>query len=347
VWSVANATDSEPEAESLKTKADAETVVKTDTEKVNRHNLDAKEKQKQLKTFRPSHKATFLGLAVVIVILLINAGVLAFLLKSEATKNKSVQDKGVSISPGVLAKLGVNDAQIGNSNEQLIVDPNAQFNSGLNVAGNVKIGGQLHLNSTFSASSANLNQLQAGSTTLNALNVDGNTTESNLSLRGNLGVSGPATFQNTITVGQILTVDNSAAVANNLSVGGEITANTIATNNLILSGSFVFGSHIETSGASPSVNPGGSALGSNGTVSINGDDASGTVDINIGVNAQAGILARVTFHNAYSGMPIIVITPIGIGANFYIVNPTTSGFDIAVSSGLPPGGYAINFLVEQ
>lgn len=344
---MANATDTEPAAESLKPKTEEETVTKLDKDKLNRHTLDPKEKQKHLKTFRPTHKATFIGLGVVVIILLINAGVLVFLLKSESTKNKNLEDKGVSISPAILSKLGVNDAQIGSSNEQLTVDPTAQFNSGVNVAGNVKIGGQLHLNSTFSANSANLTQLQAGNTSLSALNVNGNTTESNLSLRGNLGVSGPASFQNTITVGQILTVDNSAAIANNLSVGGEITANTIATNNLILSGSFVFGSHIQTSGSSPSVDQGGSALGDNGTVSINGDDAAGTVDINIGVNAKAGILARVTFNSAYSAMPRIVITPIDIGANFYIVNPSTSSFEIAVNSGLPPGGYALDYLVEQ
>jgi len=347
--SLESSSNKEPEAETLNVKTDDKEVVnKTDSSKVSHAEIDPKEKKRQLKTFRPSHKATFMGLGAVIIILAINATVLAVLLKSETAKTKKLENQGVSISPADLAKLGVNNSKIGNASERLTVDPNAQFNSNLAVGGNVQIGGQLHLNSTFSASSANLTQLQAGNTSVTGLNVNGNATASNLSLRGKIGVAGAAVFQNTVNIGQILTVENSAAVANNLSVGGEITANTIATNNLILSGSFVFGSHIQTSGLSPSVIPGGGALGDNGTVSINGDDATGTIDINIGANAHdGGILAQVTFHNSYTAQPRIVITPIGIGANFYIVSPSTSGFSVAVTSALPPGGYALDYIVEQ
>lgn len=340
-------TNKEPESESLKPRADDGTVAKEEETKANRHPINETDKKQHRSIYRPSHKATFVGLSVVIIILAINAAVLIFLLNSETAKNKAINDKGVSISPAVLSKLGVNSAQIGNSNEQLTVGPNALFNSGLTVAGNVKIGGQLHINSAFSASAANLNQLQASNSILKNLNVNGNTTESNLSLRGNLAVQGTATFQNTMTVGQILSVDNSAAIAHNLSVGGELTANTIATSNLILSGSFVFGSHIQTSGQSPSVGPGGGALGSNGTVSISGDDAAGTIAINIGTGATPGILARVAFHATYSSMPRIIITPVGIGANFYLIGTSTNGFSVAVTSGLPAGNYDINYIVEQ
>ena len=338
--------DKQPEAESLKPRADNGTIVKPDDDKAIHHPITDNQKKLHRSVYRPSHKATFIGLAVVIVILGINAAVLGFLLTSQNSSSKSINARGVSISQAALSKLGVNNAQIGNSNEQLIIDPKAQFNSGLTVAGDVKIGGQLHLNSTFSASNASLSQLQAGNTSLSSLNVNGNATESNLSLRGSLGVLGAATFQNTVTVGQILSVDNSAAIANNLSVGGEITANTVATNNLILSGTFVLGSHIQTSGSSPTAGP-GNALGSNGTISINGDDAAGTVNINVGVNASPGVLARVAFHSDYSSTPRIVISPIGVGANFFITSPSVGGFNIEVSSSLPAGNYAIDYIVEQ
>lgn len=335
------------EPEALKPKEDTETITKTENAKVDHHELNENEKKRHNATFKPSHKATFLGLGVVIIILAINVGVIVVLLGSQSNKNKSINDKGVSISPAVLSKLGVNNAQIGSGNEQLIVDPSAQFNSGLTVAGDVKIGGKLQLNSTFSATSANLTQLQAGNTSLSSLNVNGNSTASNLSVRGNLGVSGSAVFQNTLSVGQILTVNNSAAVANNLSVGGELTANTIATSNLILSGSIVFGSHILTSGTAPTAVPGGSADGSNGTVSIGGDDAAGTINVNIGYGATSGVLVKVAFHNAYSAQPRVVISPVGIAAVLYIEDPTTEGFYVADASGLPIGGFSINYIVEQ
>lgn len=337
----------EPGSEELKPRDDQTNVVKNINPATNRHPIDKIEKKRHNSIYKPSHKATFIGLSVVIVILAINAAVVLLLLNTQNSKNKLLNDKGVSISTSVLSKLGVNSSQLGNSNEQLTVDPNALFNSGLTVAGNVKVGGQFHLNSTFFASGANLNQLQASNSTLNNLNVSGNATETNLSIRGKVAIQGAATFQNNVTIGQILSVDNSAAVASNLSVGGELTANTIATNNLILSGSFVFGSHIQTSGYAPTVGPGGQALGSNGTVSINGNDASGTIDINIGVNASSGLLARVAFHNPYSSFPRIVITPVGIGANFYLTNVSNRGFNINVNGSLPTGGYSINYLVEQ
>ena len=337
----------QPEPETLKPKSDEAPEVNPANNQATRYPVGPTEKSNRRLAYRPSHKATFIGLGAVILILAINAVVLGILLSSANAKNKTLNDKGVSISPALLSKLGVNDAQIGSSNEQLVVDPNAQFNSAVTVAGNVNISGQLHLNSTFSAANADLTQLQAGNTSLSTLSVNGNTTATNLGVKGNLGVSGTAVFQNTVTVGQILTVDNSAAIANNLSVGGELSANTIAVNNLILSGTFVLGSHVQTSGLAPSVGPGGTALGSFGTVTISGNDASGTITINIGAGATSGVLARVAFHAQYSSMPRIVITPIGIGANFFISSPSVSGFDVEVTSGLPPGGFAMDYIVEQ
>jgi hypothetical protein len=65
------------------------------------------------------------------------------------------------------------------------------------------------------------------------------------------------------------------------------------------------------------------------------------------VGAVGGTLASIAFHNQYSGVPRVVITPVGVPGEFYIFNLTTSGFSIGVASGLPPGGYRINFLAMQ
>jgi hypothetical protein len=106
------------------------------------------------------------------------------------------------------------------------------------------------------------------------------------------------------------------------------------------------GGHVITNGLSPSLAP-GNALGSNGTASVSGNDAAGAISINIGVGAAGGTLASIAFHNQYASVPRVVITPVGVGANFYIFNLTTSGFSVGVTSGLPPGGYRINFLAMQ
>ena len=338
----------EPEAETLKPRegssgVDAQSKPES---KAAKHAINEPDKHKRRFAFRPSHKATFIGLVVVIAILAINAAVLTFLLKSESTKNKSLTDKGVSISPSTLSKLGVNDSQVGNSGEKLTVGPAAQFNSQLTVAGNVSIGGQLKLNSTFNATGANISQLQSSNITVNSINVNNNTTTSTLSTRGNLSVSGTAQFQNTLTVGQLLSVGNSAAIARNLSVGGNVTAGSISTGSLALSGSLQIGGHLITVGSTPSVGPGG-ALGSNGSVSISGNDSAGTVTFNTGVGTTSGTVAKVAFSSAYSRTPVIVITSIGASAYFYLSNVSSYGFYINVGSTLGYGGYSIDYIVEQ
>ncbi len=339
-------TSNEPEAETLKPRADGDGVEaqpKADN-KVAKHTVSEPEKHKRLRAYRPSHKATFIGLAVVIAILAINAGILTFLLKKSSSSSQL--DKGVSISPGVLSKLGVNDSQIGSTNEKLIVGPAAQFNSVLTVAGNVSIGGQLKLNSTFNATGANISQLQAGNVTVNNINVNSSTTTSTLSTRGNFSVSGTAQFQNTVTVGQLLSVNGNAAVAKDLSVGGQITSSTIAANSLAITGSMQISGHIITGGGTPNVGPGG-ALGSYGSVSVSGDDTAGTLSFNVGAGSSSGTVVRVAFSSAYSSTPIVVITPVGFAANVYISSATAYGFDVNVGSALPYGGYSVNYIVMQ
>ncbi|MGH7234611.1 MAG: hypothetical protein ACREF7_04175 [Candidatus Saccharimonadales bacterium] len=301
----------------------------------------------RLRAFRPSHKATFIGLGVVVAILGINAAVLGYLLTKESANSKAINDHGVSISPGTLSKLGVNDTQIGNSNEKLTVDPAAQFNSSLTVGGDVSIGGALHLNSTLVASNANLSQLQAGNTTANSININGAATASTLSVRNNLAVNGAAIFNNDVTIGQLLSVDNNAAVSNNLSVGGQLSANSIASGSLVVTGSITLGSHIITSGATPSIS-GGSALGSNGTYGVYGNDASGTINIGIGSGPSGTDVVQVSFRSAYTQTPVVVISPEGNFAEFFVTNLTKSGFEVDTASTLTVGdGYQINYIVEQ
>ena len=336
----------EPEAETLKPRDGGngiESQPKPEN-KVAKHSISESEKHKRLRAYRPSHKATFIGLAVVIAILVVNAGILTFLLKKSS--NNALSDKGVSISPAVLSKLGVNNSQIGNTNEKLIVDPTAQFNSDLTVAGNTSIGGQLILNSTFNTSNANIAKLQAGNVTVNNINVNSNTTTSTLSTRGNFSVSGTAQFQNTVTVGQLLSVNGNTAIANNLSVGGQMTSSSVAANSLALSGSIQLGGHIITSGSAPNVGPGG-ALGSYGTVGVSGDDTAGTLSFNVGAGSTSGTAVRVAFSSAYSHTPIIVVTPVDFAANVYISNATPYGFYLNIGSALPYGGYSVNYIVMQ
>ncbi len=298
------------------------------------------------RTYKPSHKATFIGLAAIVLILAINAVVLSFVLKSK-NKTNNVSNEQVTISKAALNKVGVNTSTIGDTGVVLTIGPNTQFGNKVTVQGDVNIGGQLKLNSTFTATGATLTQLEAGKTSLSELNVSGSGTFTGLNLRKDLVVAGASTLQGLVTINQLTTINNSLIVVGNVSIGGTFSAKTFSATNLTSTGTLVVGGHVISSGASPSVGRGGAALGSNGTVSISGNDTAGRIAINIGVGAGSGVLANVAFHSQFSSAPHVVITPVGAACTFYLTNLTVAGFTVNDGCNLPPGGYSIEYIVVQ
>lgn len=344
-----NQTPATPDAEVLKPRTDSSAPSENTTPISSVTAKDgSKGKQAKRRTYRPSHKATFIGLFVVIMILAINAGVLTFILKGKSKANNQANSGQVTLSPSVLNKIGVNTSSVGNSGTLLEVGPDAQFDGKMTVAGNVNIGGALKLNSTFTASDANLNQLEAGNTALSQLDVNGNTTLSALSLRDTLAVTGATQLQGAVTIGQLLTVNNNLNLSGNLSIGGVLITKSFSAGNLTSTSTLNVAGHIITGGSEPSVGPGtGGALGSNGTVSISGDDSAGAIAVNIGVGATSGVLANVAFHTEFNSLPRVVISPVNSDCGFGIYNLTTSGFTVEDNCSLAPGGYYIDFIAEQ
>jgi cytoskeletal protein CcmA (bactofilin family) len=330
-----------PQAEELKPRDDSTAVQAAAAAQA------APKKPLKHHTYRPSHKATFIGLAVVVAILAVNAAVIELVLKKQA-KTDNLATKGqVSISSEQLSKLGIDRNSIGDTGVQLVVAPDAQFKGKLTVAGDTTVSGKLLLNSTLTTTSANITQLQAGNTSLAKLDVNGDTNLSGLNLRKDLLVTGNTQLQGPVTLKQLLTVNNSVNIQGNLSVGGTFTASVFSARSLTSTSTLTIGGHIITSGLNPSFAPGGAALGSNGTASVSGNDSAGAININIGVGASGGILGTVAFRTNYSNAPRVVITPVGVGANFYVTNLTVGGFSVGVTAGLPAGGYRINYIVEQ
>lgn len=298
--------------------------------------------------YRPSHRATFIGLVVVILILGINAGVISFIVKSQDKKIKQASGQ-VTISQAALDKIGVNQTPVGDSGIVLTINPNTKFGGTVQIAGDTSIGGQLFLNKQLSVSNASITQLQAGNTALQQLNVNGDGTVSNLNVRAQLTVTGTTHFQGPTTLNQLLTVIGGANVSGNLAVGGTLSVGAFHTSNLISDYGLTFGGHVVTEGSAPGVS-GGPADGSNGTVSISGNDAAGTVAVNTGVGAGNGILANVSFRSDYTNTPHVVVTEIGSnnGTPFGVyINRSASGFSIGVDGSLVPGGHAFDYIVEQ
>lgn len=292
-------------------------------------------------THRPSHKATFIGLAVVVTILSINAAVIAFIIKGQEKTSTATKKSEVVISTDVLGKLGVSRNPIDNSGTELNVGPDANFLGAMTVAKDVNIAGQLNLNGKLSASSMSLTNIQAGTSAFNSLNVNGDGTISNLNVRKDLTVEGLTKLQGAVTVSQLLTVNNSVNILGNLSIGGILSMNNFQTNMLTVGGK------ITTRGSSPSVSK-GSGLEAIDTVSISGNDVAGTVAVNTGAgNLRGGILANISFVNAYSTTPHVVVTAIGAGVDGVYVNRSSTGFSIGAISVSPAAGHAFDYIVMQ
>lgn len=297
-------------------------------------------------TYRPSHKATFIGLAVVVAILGLNAGVISFIMRNQGNVSADTNRSEVTLSASALDKIGVNKTTLGNAGEELVVGPNSRFNGTVTMNSDVSIAGQLRLNSKFSASDASLAQLQAGKTSLESLDVNGDATVSNFNLRKDLSVVGATKLQGPVTIGQLLTVTNNVNVSGNLAVGGILSVRGFSASSLASDTTLTIGGHILTRPVGVSATA-GNALGTGGTMSVSGSDAAGTVSAGIGVGAQPGVIATVRFAQPYSGTPHVIVTPVGVAANVYILNRSGNGFTIAVSNALPPGGFAFDYIVMQ
>jgi hypothetical protein len=297
-------------------------------------------------TYRPSHKATFVGLTVVVAILAINVGIITFVVRGQSQANAEGVQSEVTISPGVLNTLGVSRNTVGDSGAELVVNPNSRFNGKVVIGSDVSVAGELKLNSKFSASEASLAKLEAGDTSLSQLNVNGDGTVSNLNLRKDLAVVGTTRLQGPVTISSLLTVSNNLNVVGNLAIGGTLSARGFQASSLVSDTTLTIGGHVITRGTAPAVGP-GNALGNNGTVSISGNDASGTVAANIGTGASGGINSYVAFRQQYSSTPHVVVTAVGAGVDSVYVNRSVGGFSIGVNGPIAPGGYAFDYIVMQ
>ncbi len=292
------------------------------------------------RTYRPSHRATFLGLAAVIAILSVNAVIFLFVLKKQA-KQDELSKESVTLSSEQLSKLGINRSTLGSTGAQLTVAPNAQFKGTLSVDGKTTLIGEVIVNNKLTGTEAAFTKLQAGDTSLSKLNVNGDGTLSTLNLRKDLAVLGVTQLQGAVTVNSLLTVKNNLVVQGNLSIGGTFSARSLRSGSTLS-----IGGHVVTSGSTPGVSRGG-ATGSNGTVSISGSDAAGAVGINTGVGAGNGLLATVSFNTPYSTTPIVVMSAVGTSSNIYLGSVTSSGFTIYASGALAPGGFRVNYITFQ
>lgn len=222
------------------------------------------------------------------------------------------------LSADALKQLNNTDASVGNSSQTLTIQGNAIITGqtltrgNLNVAGNFQSGGGITAPTLTIAGAANL-----GATQINSLQVATTLAVQGATTVADLNVAGASSFS------------------------GAMTASQITVTRLILSGnaSLTIPNHIAFTGPSPTRTISNAAvLGNGGTMSVNGSDTSGTININTGSSTVAGCFARINFAQTYTNQPHVIVSPIGAAAGqtqFY-TDRSNTGFSICTYNAAPP-----------
>jgi cytoskeletal protein CcmA (bactofilin family) len=272
-----------------------------------------------------------LNIYLLLFFLLIIIGLIIFFVVFNASQQDDIGiTESQELTQEAIDKLVGSDAKVGDPKQLLTVESDSVFTGkvlireGLDVAGPIKVGGSLSLPGiTVSGASA------FDEVTINTLAIAGDATvQGQLSVQEGLTVSGPVTFSGTFSA--------AAFAIESLQVNQDLQINR----------------HIDAGGSTPGVS-GGGAIGAGGTVTLSGTDTAGTVTINVGSGAAAGILATVNFTNGFGGTPHVVITPIASQGSpiitgtqrFYLSSRTSSSFSIATSGALPTGSISFDYIV--
>lgn len=258
----------------------------------------------------------YLLLFILVIVAAIVTSVVLFIMNHKSSESAKDIINSQELSEETLKQLSNSSVTVGNSKQILNIESNAIFSgsvlirSDLEVAGDVKIGGELQLPGITVSGASRFSDLQANS----------------LAIASSATVQGPLTAKNGITV-------TGTSIFN-----GALSASQITTSSLQLSGDLVLTNHIVAGGAVPGSSK-GNALGSGGTASVSGSDTTGSVTINTGSGPGAGCFVTMSFTKKFSGTPHVVVTPIGSGSAgiSYYVNRSTSEFSICTTNAAPAG----------
>ena len=265
--------------------------------------------EKKVSPLRRLLRAINVYLLLFILLLVVAAAIAAvnYFNSQKPTPEASIANQ--KLSESALKQLANTDTSVSSPSQTLTIQGNAIIDGqtlargNLNVAGNLQSGGSLTAPSLTVSGKANLGETQA-----NSLQVAQNLSVQGTSTLRNLNVSGTSTFN------------------------GAMTASKITVTNLVLSGnaSLNVPNHISFTGSNPSRSINSGVLGSAGSVSIDGSDTSGTININSGNNPTAGCFVALTFAQRFTNSPHVLISPVNKAAGQldYYVTRDNNGFSV-------------------
>ncbi len=281
-------------------------------------------KQSPIKRFFKKVNLYFLLFMVVLVVVGVIAAV-NYLNSAKPADDPTVQ--GQALSQESLKQLANKDASIGDTSQTLTIQGNAVIagqtltRGDLNVAGDFQTAGSIQGPSITISGAANFGETQA-----NALQVATNAAVQGSTTLRDLSVAGSATFS------------------------GPVTASQLTASRLILSGNAILQipNHISFTGTSPSRSINSNVVGSGGSVSVNGSDTSGTVNVSTGGSPQPGCFTRITFAQRFAAQPRVIISPVGRGAGLseFYVDRDATGFSICTANGAPANqAFAFDYFI--
>jgi hypothetical protein len=265
---------------------------------------------------------------LIFILLVIVAGLVFFISYQSSKKDKTTSLTSQELAEEALRDISGAEATVGDPKQLLTVESNAIFSGkvlikdSLDVAGAIKVGGSINLPGITVSGTSSFDKIQ-----VNSLAIAGDTSiQGQLTVDKNLIVSGSATFS------------------------GSISAPSVNIDSLKLNQDIQLNRHIDAGGSTPSVVAG--SVGSGGTVSVSGSDTAGTVTVNFGSGATAGAIVTVTFANAFTGNPHVVITPVAPAGSslvatsqgYYLSSRSATSFTIAASGTPPSGSISFDFI---
>jgi hypothetical protein len=259
---------------------------------------------------------TFVG--IVIALSVVGGAYFFFTRTKTAT---STPTKVTQLSQSDLDKLGAffGGNSAGSASQVLTISSSSLFNNRVAIASDLKVVGAAQI---------------SGATSLTDLSVEKTSTLGITNVRGSLSVTGPLNVQSPTILGNGASINGNLSVTGNGSFGGSLSGNALSVATLTVSGNLNLAGHLSIAGSTPQAAP-GSEAGAGGSVTVEGNDASGAVNVNTGnipghVGNQGGLLAVITFHTAYPRAPHVVISATGQnGASVlpYVLK-TATGFTI-------------------
>jgi hypothetical protein len=278
-------------------------------------------------------RANVIGSIITLFVFLIGLGIVTGYYYSQSKKVQPAAKAPIvqTLTPSEINQLGSIGSNLGTTNQVLNIGADALFRGKANVTGDLTVGGKLTAN---------------GPATLSQLDITGAAATAGLSVGSNLGVSGTTTLQKALTVNALTTINSGLTVSGQVSAAS-VSAGAITVNSITITGPLSIG-HLVTTGPTPFYASG--ADGSGGTVSISGNDTSGTININTGTGPVAdAVLMTITFRGSYGTSPHVQLTARTTGAaqaEAYVI-PTSTGFQVLAHT--PPSGHPLSFdyLVSQ